>query len=105
MCILICCEKSRERGVLDGVKNAGEILLGEFTPFSAANYAIGITAVLPTNGFARSFSGITCKDMLRTSTIGKLSKSALEELRPTIEQLGTREGFPCHIQAAAIAHD
>jgi histidinol dehydrogenase len=98
--LLISCASDLERVILDSVTNAGEILLGNFTPFSAANYVIGITAVLPTNGFARSFSGITCKDMLKTSTIGRLSKPALEELEPAIEQIGAHEGFPCHIRAA-----
>ena len=84
------------------LKNSGEILLGKYTPFSAANYAIGITAVLPTNGFARSFSGITCKDMMKTSTIGRLSRSALINLRPVINQLGRYEGLPSHVQASDI---
>jgi len=103
--LLIRCQEDVERAVLDGVRNAGEILLGEFTPFSAANYAIGITAVLPTNGFARSFSGITCRDMLKTSTMGSLTGPALDQLRPVIEQLGTHEGLPCHIEAAAVEVD
>lgn len=94
-----CDEKSREE-VLRKVKNAGEILLGHNTPFSAANYAIGITAVLPTNGFARAFSGITCKDMIKTSTIGALSEAALNELKSTIDALGEHEGLPCHVDAA-----
>jgi histidinol dehydrogenase len=87
---------------LKQIKNTGEILVGAHTPFSAANYAIGITAVLPTNGFARAFSGITCKDMLKTSTIGKLTPSALERLRPTIKQIGNYEGLPSHVMASEI---
>ena len=87
---------------LKKLKNSGEILLGEYTPFSAANYAIGITAVLPTNGFARSFSGITCKDMMKISTIGRLSRSALGNLRPVINQLGSSEGLPSHVHASDI---
>jgi histidinol dehydrogenase len=100
--LLVLCSKDVAGKVLDGVRNAGEILIGKFTPFSAANYAIGITAVLPTSGFARSFSGITCKDMLKTSTIGELSESALKQLRPIIQQLGIHEGLPCHINAVEI---
>jgi len=96
--LLVSCTGDAERKVISEVQNVGEILIGEHTPFSAANYAIGITAVLPTNGFARSFSGITCKDMVKTSTIGELSESALEQLRPTIEQLGAHEGLPCHVK-------
>jgi histidinol dehydrogenase len=98
--LLVACEEHIQEEVIARVKNAGEILLGHFTPFSAANYAIGITAVLPTNGFARAFSGITCKDMLKTSTIGALSEPALKTMFQTIEELGTHEGLPCHVEAA-----
>jgi histidinol dehydrogenase len=75
-------------------------LLGAYTPFSAANYAIGITAVLPTNGFARSFSGVTSRDMVKISTVGELSRRALEELVPIVEKLGEYERLPGHVQAA-----
>jgi len=98
--LLVACAEERRAQVLAGVKHAGEILIGHYTPFSAANYAIGITAVLPTNGFARTFSGVTARDMLKTSTIGELSQSALESLQPTIEELGKHEGLPCHVGAA-----
>lgn len=98
--LLVACTEDSRAQVLDGVKHAGEILVGNFTPFSAANYAIGITAVLPTNGFARAFSGITARDMLKTSTIGELSEPALESLQLTIEELGKHEGLPCHVGAA-----
>jgi histidinol dehydrogenase len=98
--LLVACNEDTQKRVLSGIHNAGEILLGHNTPFSAANYAIGITAVLPTNGFARAFSGITCKDMIKTSTIGSLSEDALKELKDTIDTLGEHEGLPCHVDAA-----
>ncbi len=98
--LLIACKKETEEEVLSQVQNAGEILLGHNTSFSAANYAIGITAVLPTNGFARAFSGITCRDMIKTSTMGALSCEALKELEETIRALGEEEGLPFHVDAA-----
>lgn len=98
--LLIACKKETEGEVLSQVNNAGEILIGHNTSFSAANYAIGITAVLPTNGFARAFSGITCRDMIKTSTIGGLSAEALLDLEEIICALGEEEGLPCHVEAA-----
>lgn len=74
---------------------AGEILLGSYTPFCAANYAIGITAVLPTNGAARAISGITARDMMRTTTFGELDAAVLAALTPTIGALACYEGLPC----------
>ncbi len=103
--LMVSCTEKIQEDVLVRVRNAGEILLGHFTPFSAANYAIGITAVLPTNGFARAFSGITCKDMLKTSTIGELSESALNQIKPIIEEFGIQEGLPCHINAMETGNE
>ncbi len=98
--LMVACSEDTQKEILSQIRNTGEILLGHNTPFSAANYAIGITAVLPTNGFARAFSGITCKDMIKTSTIGALSEEALRDLKDTIDALGEHEGLPCHVGAA-----
>ena len=103
--LMISCAEETTREALEKITHAGEILLGHSTPFSAANYGIGITAVLPTNGFARSFSGVTCRDMLTYSTVGALDAQALEQLWPTIRTLGDYEGFPCHVDAAQVRVD
>lgn len=95
----ITCNKQNEEYIINNIRNAGEILIGENTPFTAANYAIGITAVLPTNGYSKNISGITSRDMVKISTIGKLNKSALNELLPTIRELGKHEGLPSHVLA------
>lgn len=85
--------------VVDKIVNAGEILIGDYTPFTAGNYCIGITAVLPTNGYAKNISGITSKDMVKISTIGKLNRGALEELLPSIQAIGKYEDLPGHVLA------
>ena len=100
--LMIVCDDEIERQVLARIKHAGEILIGDDTPFSAANYGIGITAVLPTNHFARAFSGVTSKDMVKYSTIGRLSKEALLEIYPVIKEIGSYEQLPCHVKAAEI---
>ena len=78
------------------------MLIGPFTPIAAAHYAIGITAVLPTNGAARAQSGVTARDMLRTTAVGELDAAALTALTPTIEALAHYEGLPCHAAAARV---
>lgn len=97
----IVCRPER-RGAAISTAVAGELLLGSHTPFSAANYAIGITAVLPTNGAARALSGITARDMLRITTLGELDEAALAALTPTIGTLAHYEGLPCHATAAGV---
>lgn len=83
------------------IRNAGELLIGQDTPFAAANYAIGVSAVLPTNGYARSSSALTARDFLRLRTSARLEPAALEALIPTIVSLATAEGLTCH--AASVA--
>jgi histidinol dehydrogenase len=81
------------------IRNAGEILLGQDTPFSAGNYAIGVPAALPTSGFARVASGVTVLSYLKATSVASLSVEGLERVRPVIERLGRYEDFPAHVLA------
>jgi histidinol dehydrogenase len=80
------------------IEHAGEILLGP-TPFSAANYVIGIPATLPTGRYARVSSGVTARTFVKASSIGQTSPDALARLAPAILALAEHEGFPAHAQA------
>lgn len=100
--LMIWCNSTNEEKTLKGIQNTGEILIGPHTTFSAANYLIGITAVLPTNGFSKRFSGITCKDMLKFSSFGKLTEEVIQNMYPGIKTLGEYEGLPCHVKAVEI---
>lgn len=84
--------------LLPRLEHAGEILLGP-TPFSAANYVIGIPATLPTGRFARVSSGVTARTFVKTSSIGRVSPGALARLAPAILALAEHEGFPAHARA------
>jgi histidinol dehydrogenase len=57
--------------VVDGLVNAGEILIGQDTPFSAANFVIGCPASLPTSGFAHVSSGITAHTFLKRTAVAR----------------------------------
>jgi histidinol dehydrogenase len=87
--------------VLDNVV-AAEILDGSFTPFAAGNYCIGVTAVLPTNGFARAYSGITSRNFLRFTSYARLEAHALAGLLPAVEAIGGAEKLPNHVEAVRI---
>jgi len=86
--------------VVDGLVNAGEILVGQDTPFSAANFVIGCPASLPTSGFAHVSSGITAQTFLKRTAIASANRDALCRMGPSIVALADHEGFPAH--AAAI---
>src|SRR4029079_17734951 len=86
--------------LVDSLVNAGEILIGQHTPFSAANFVIGCPASLPTSGFAHVSSGITAATFLKRTAVARSDEAALKRLGPSIVALADHEGFPAH--AAAI---
>jgi histidinol dehydrogenase len=78
------------------IENAGEILLGAYTPSSMATYAIGVNAVLPTGGFARSYSAVSVFDFLKRSTLAYLTPEGFNRLKKTTQTLADYEAFPAH---------
>lgn len=84
---------------LNKIKNAGEILLGSLTPIPTANYCLGLNAILPTGGFARSFSSVSVEDFLKRSGVGYLSREGYERLQGVTVTLADYEGFPAHAMA------
>jgi len=87
------------RAILARVAHAGEVLLGQHTPFAAGNYAIGVPAALPTGGAARHASGITVLSFLKATSVAALDEAGLATVRPVVEALGRYEGFPAHVMA------
>lgn len=88
-------------GTLGTIRHAGEVLLGQDTPFSAGNYAIGVPAALPTSGFARVASGVTVMSYLKATSVAALDARGLAAVRPVVERLGRYEDFPAHVLAVA----
>jgi histidinol dehydrogenase len=86
-------------GVAPRIRNAGEILLGQGTPFAAANFSVGVPNTLPTGGFARLSSGVTAHTYLKRSSIARLDRAALDAMRPGVIALAQHEGFPAHAAA------
>ncbi len=88
--------------VVDGLVNAGEILVGQHTPFSAANFVIGCPASLPTSGFAHVSSGITADTFLKRTAIARADARALTRMAPSVLALADHEGFPAHGDALRL---
>lgn len=82
--------------IIGKIKNAGEILLGAYTPSSMATYAIGVNAVLPTGGFARSYSAVSVFDFLKRSTLAYVTPEGFNRLKKTTTTLADYEEFPAH---------
>jgi histidinol dehydrogenase len=81
---------------------AGEVLLGQHSPVSAANFTIGVPATLPTGGFARINGGVTSRTFMTTASVAKLTEDGLRSLAPATLALADHEGFPAHANALRI---
>ncbi|MEN8215767.1 MAG: histidinol dehydrogenase [Pseudomonadota bacterium] len=84
---------------LNKIVNAGEILLGPYTPITIGNFSLGVNAILPTGGFAKTFSCVTVYDFLKRASIGYLTKEGYDKIKDTARQFAEYEGFPSHANA------
>ncbi len=81
------------------IVNAGEILLGPHTPITIGNFSLGVNAILPTGGFAKTFSCVTVYDFLKRSSIGYLSQEGYNKIKDTARKFAEYEGFSSHANA------
>ncbi len=85
--------------ILPDLKNAAEILIGPYTPICTGNYAIGTNAVLPTGGFAHTYSCTSVFDFLKRTGLAYLTAGGYASLSETTRRLAEFEGFPAHARA------
>ncbi len=85
--------------ILPEIKNAAEILLGPYTPTCIGNYNLGTNAILPTGGFAHTFSCTSVFDFLKRTGVGYLTSEGYSSLCDTTRRLADFEGFPSHARA------
>ncbi|MGB5491209.1 MAG: histidinol dehydrogenase [Woeseiaceae bacterium] len=88
------------RGMLPALRNAGSIFLGQWTPESVGDYCSGTNHVLPTYGFAQTYSGLGVDQFMRQMTIQELSRKGLDNLGAAVVSLAGLEGLDAH--AAAV---
>jgi histidinol dehydrogenase len=98
----VAVDPASEAELVDRLVNAGEILIGQNTLFSAGNFVIGCPASLPTGGFAHVSSGITVDAFLKRTAVARSDAGALERMTPTILAMSKHEGFVAHANAALI---
>ncbi len=87
---------------LGKIRNAGCVLLGEWTPESAGDFTLGPSHTLPTSGAARFGSPVNVLNFLKVQSVAHLTRAQLEPLIPTIKAFGEMEGFPTHAHGATI---
>ncbi|RAW44215.1 histidinol dehydrogenase [Halorubrum sp. 48-1-W] len=88
-----------DEALLDRISNAGSVFLGAHSPVAAGDYAAGPNHVLPTNGGAKRYGGLSVDTFLRSSTVQRLDREALADLSDTITTLAEAEGLEAHAES------
>lgn len=84
------------------IVNAGSVFLGNYTPESVGDYASGTNHTLPTNGFARAYSGVSLDSFVKKITFQRLSEEGLKTLGPAVEIMAEAEELRAHRQAVSL---
>ena len=87
------------RGLVAAISNAGSVFVGEWTPESVGDYCSGTNHVLPTYGYARSYSGLSLDQFMRGMTVQELSRDGLVGLSEAVVTLAGLEGLDAHASA------
>jgi histidinol dehydrogenase len=98
--LIIACKN--DEAIADRIINAGSVFLGNYSPESAGDYASGTNHTLPTNGFAKAYSGVSVDSFVKKITYQKLSASGLEQIGNTVVLMAEAEGLQAHANAVSI---
>lgn len=88
--------------LVEGIVNAGSVFLGNYTPESAGDYASGTNHTLPTNGYAKAYSGVSLESFMKRISFQKISEEGLLNLGPVIECMAKAEQLDAHRNAVSI---
>ena len=97
---MICVEK--KQFYIDGLKNAGSVFIGNFSPETLGDYASGTNHTLPTSGFARQYSGVNLDSFLKSITFQKITKDGIMNIGPHVELLANAEGLDAHKMSVTL---
>ena len=98
---LIIASNNAEQ-IAEKITNAGSVFLGNLTPESAGDYASGTNHTLPTNGYARAYSGVSVDSFVRKITFQKITQEGILNLGPTIIEMAQAEQLDAHANAVKI---
>lgn len=97
---IVCVEN--QDFYVDNIGNAGSVFIGNYTPESAGDYASGTNHTLPTNGYAKQYSGVNLDSFMKSMTFQKISKNGIKNIGPAIEVMAVAEGLDAHKNAVAL---
>lgn len=98
--LILAC--SNPEWLAERVVNAGSVFLGHFSPESVGDYASGTNHVLPTNGYARAYSGVSLDSFVKKITFQQLTRAGIQQIGHTVEQMAEAEGLHAHANAVRV---
>jgi histidinol dehydrogenase len=98
--LIICCKN--EDDIANKITNAGSIFLGNYSPESVGDYASGTNHTLPTNGYAKQYSGVSIDSFVKKITFQKLTKEGLENIAATVATMAEAEQLQAHSNAVKV---
>ncbi|MGB5166353.1 MAG: histidinol dehydrogenase [Woeseiaceae bacterium] len=98
--LILQCANAREQ--LASIRNAGSVFVGPWTPESVGDYCSGTNHVLPTYGYARTYSGLGVEQFMRQMTVQELTRDGLQQLGDAVITLAGLEGLDAHAEAVRI---
>ena len=90
---------------LSSIQNAGSVFVGNYSPESAGDYASGTNHTLPTNGYAKSYSGVNIDAFLKKITFQKLTAKGIAKISPIVETMAKAEGLEAHALASRLRRE
>lgn len=87
---------------LENIQNSGSVFIGNYTPESAGDYASGTNHTLPTNGYAKQYSGVNLDSFLKSMTFQKISEIGIQNIGNAIEIMAEAEGLQAHKNAVTL---
>ncbi|MBT8306426.1 MAG: histidinol dehydrogenase [Maribacter sp.] len=94
-----------EGDYMDQLMNAGSVFVGNYTPESAGDYASGTNHTLPTNGYAKQYSGVNLDSFMKTMTFQKITPEGILGIGKAIELMAEAEGLQAHKNAVTLRLD
>ena len=98
-------ETQNYRDVAEQIVNAGSVFMGPYAPESAGDYASGTNHTLPTNGYAKAYSGVSLDSFIRKITFQEITKEGIRRLGPAIQILAANEQLDAHKNAVTVRLD
>ena len=97
---IVCTEN--DGFYVDNIENAGSVFIGNYTPESAGDYASGTNHTLPTNGYAKNYSGVNLDSFMKSMTFQKISETGIQNIGKAIEIMAEKEGLQAHKNAVTL---